>query len=91
MNKPLNPHRRVWSGLEKIGIMRNRLWTELLPCRPRHGAKKIWFCAVLGAALLAAVEEKGQQDKAESQITVLLQDLVRTLQVQLEEERANAR
>lgn len=55
------------------------------------GQRKIWFCAVLGAALLAAVEEKGQQDKAESQIIVLLRDSVRTLQVQLEEERANAR
>lgn len=47
-------------------------------------------CAVLGAALIAAAEEKERQCETESQSIASLQGLVKMLQPQLEEGRTNA-
>lgn len=46
------------------------------------------ICSVLGAVVSAAVEHKHQQ-KADTEIITLSQDLVKVLQLQLEEDKAN--
>lgn len=55
----------------------------------KKGKGKPMVCSVLAAAVIAAVEHREHQQKADIEIIASLQDLVKALQFQLEEQKAN--
>ena len=80
---------QVLIGHEIIGIICRVLPTESAPCKRTldfgqgKGNQSI-ICAILGASLVATVETRDRQRRAESQIIQSLQALVQSLQGQVE-------
>ncbi|XP_075000612.1 uncharacterized protein LOC142079764 [Calonectris borealis] len=71
-----------WYNLQNVVDRTSALQKD---ARVRSGRGKAIVCAVLGASLAAAVEERERCRVAESQIVESLQNLVRSLQGQVEE------
>lgn len=83
---------REMIGHKTIGIickvLLNRTSTLQRDAKLRFGKGKSIICAVLGASLVAVVEARDQQCRAESQNIQSLQALVKELKVQLGQEWA---
>ncbi|XP_015735124.2 LOW QUALITY PROTEIN: uncharacterized protein LOC107322042 [Coturnix japonica] len=74
--------RQNWYNLQSVS---DRISVLQRNARSRAGKGKSFICAVLGSALVAAIEFRDQQLKAENQTIGSLQELVQTLQKQTEE------
>ena len=69
--------RQNWYTLQSVS---DRISVLQKNARTRAGKGKSFISAVLGSALVAAIEFRDQQHKAETQTIESLQELVKTLQ-----------
>ncbi|XP_071436803.1 uncharacterized protein [Pithys albifrons albifrons] len=73
-----------WYNIQAIV---HRVSTLRAGVRARKGKGKPIVCSILGAALITAVNHKVQQQKSHTEVVNSLQDLVKSLQTQLEEQK----